>query len=334
MTGFAHPGPDAQESLAAALNLALRSCGAARSPRELASVLGLHGAVVACPGICAGRWSLLGRDLALCGVAEFYGLRLRDLHPPDAARGLQQSLEFSQHFIDSYAPLIRRALASGQTALAWCGWPPPDELGWGYICGERQADAQRPHPEFIGLVGAVEPAQKQTPVCLRDPAYQVYIVEEYVRPLKPPDVEQLLARAAESARAFCDPRRAGEFGVQSGSEAAGAWRILLGSLSCPACGNGARSCQLAAVRHVGDSFAALAAWLQSLSIAGGRDPRAARWRDLARAVAAAAHVLTNSLSSEGGDASVTAAAFFAALDAVFAALPGFSPLAAAQHVPV
>lgn len=101
----------------------------------------------------------------IVGVAAEFGLRLRELHPPAAAAGLDQSAEFPAHFHDSYAPLIRRALANGQTALAWKGWE--DGAVWGLI--ERERDGV-----FEGPAG-----DGPAPVRLTGAAHQVYIVEAF-----------------------------------------------------------------------------------------------------------------------------------------------------------
>ena len=53
-----------------------------------------------------GAWSLYARDAFLPEAGQLFGLTIRDMHPPEAARGLDTAAEFAQHFDASYRPLM------------------------------------------------------------------------------------------------------------------------------------------------------------------------------------------------------------------------------------
>lgn len=174
MTGFEPAAPTAvRETLAVALQQVLASSspdGAVVPDYEaLIALLGLGFMTTACETPDAGQPWDHAQDAALVRAARHYGLVVRDLHPPTAATRLRESAEFAQHFIDSYHPLIRTALANAQPVLAWRGWPSPQELDWGRIDAITDAGAVR---------GRV-PADAEKPVELVGPALQVYVVEAY-----------------------------------------------------------------------------------------------------------------------------------------------------------
>lgn len=138
------------ESLALCLREVLAAQGRPCTYEQLVAALGLGLATAAAPGEPVGQWPTFGRDAALRPAAELLGLGLRELHPPEAARGLHRVKEFADHFVDSYLPLIRAALAHGQTVLAWRGWPPPAEGLWGLLVEEAEG-------RLVGRVGCAIP---------------------------------------------------------------------------------------------------------------------------------------------------------------------------------
>lgn len=104
-------------------------------------------------------------DFALPKVARLFGIHLRAMHPPRARHGLAHSTEFAGHFVDSYVPLIQRALQNGQKVLAFRGWSPDVSETWGVVNRDESGD----------LWGEVPCCQE--PVQLSGPALQCYVVE-------------------------------------------------------------------------------------------------------------------------------------------------------------
>ncbi len=203
------PATGCRESLAAALHALL-----ARDEIELAAVLGLGAAIVASQAEPPGVWHTLARDVNLLDTAALYGLRLRELHPRGAARELSTSAEFAAHFHDSYLPLIERALAAGQIALAWRGWPPPGENEWGLV---THVEAGVPVGRSVSLV---------SPVPLTGPAHQVYVVEERFA-VAGPDATALFHAALRATRAFWAPAEAADT-LARGAAAWEAWSATPG----------------------------------------------------------------------------------------------------------
>jgi hypothetical protein len=156
--------PGGWAGLASCARALLAGSGIERSLSEVVSTLGLGSLIVAKNDEKPAHWPRLARDVALIPTMDRYGVRLRPLHPPKAAEGLERSAEFPQHFIDSYVPLIRRALDNGQICLAWRGWSDAD-WDWGIIT--EHADNQ--------LRGYC--AGQSQPSPLAGPAFQVYVVE-------------------------------------------------------------------------------------------------------------------------------------------------------------
>ncbi len=70
---------------------------------------------------CLAWWPAFGRDALLVEAAALFGVRLREVHPPEAARGLSDAPEFAQHFEASYKPIILRALENREPVIAWQG---------------------------------------------------------------------------------------------------------------------------------------------------------------------------------------------------------------------
>ena len=114
----------------------------------------LHAALGLPLMVCAPRnepdariWPAYARDVFLIEAARAFGMTLRGIHPPQAARGLERVREFEQHFDASYRPLIARALENGQPVLAWQGWGGDFDYFWGII--ERGCD------NGVGFTGTV-----------------------------------------------------------------------------------------------------------------------------------------------------------------------------------
>lgn len=125
------------------------------------------------PALGGDAGSMYGRDARLVEAGKNFGMQIRGVHPPEAARGLEDAPEFEQHFDLSYRPLILRALENGQHVLAWRGWAGGRELSWGWI---RTAGT-----DGIGFRGATIWSEAELKT-LRDdlltkPAIQLYIVE-------------------------------------------------------------------------------------------------------------------------------------------------------------
>lgn len=178
---------ECRESLADAL---CRVIGPAAGETEYArviAVLGLGTLVTASTVEPPAAWPYVARDAALMESSRLLGMRVRELHPPAAAAGLRDSAEFGLHFLDSYVPLIEKALAVGQSVLAWRGWPPPYENSWGVI--ESCAAA--------GVAGRCANAQAGA-VAMVGPAHQVYVVEARDAP-QPLASDELLAHVASLA---------------------------------------------------------------------------------------------------------------------------------------
>ncbi|MDO8631426.1 MAG: hypothetical protein Q7R41_13135, partial [Phycisphaerales bacterium] len=118
-------------------------------------------------------WSMYARDAFLIPAGRLFGLTIREIHPPQAARGLDHAAEFEQHFDASYRPLILRALEHRQPVLAWRGWPGERRLWWGVVTA--------PCDEGIGFRGAVYPSRDLSvasePHVLVSPPTQLYVVE-------------------------------------------------------------------------------------------------------------------------------------------------------------
>lgn len=273
---------DQRESLALALRAILAGRGVDQGYDQLVALLGLGFSITADPAGCAAHWQLLARDAALLDASEVCGMRLRDLHPPDAAIGLASSAEFPQHFADSYVPLIRRAVAHDQPVLAWRGWevassavaahgcgPPPH---WGVVCEER--------PDGLyGLSFGGPPPRR-----LAGAAHQVYVLEEYdarLALLDQPSV--LLAIAIRAALTFWSPRLAERHGVAAGEAAYRAWIAAVESgRLCPACRQNGAACAAESLAALLAARRQQAQWLRriGLQVGNGLLRLAQRWAEV------------------------------------------------------
>jgi hypothetical protein len=90
---------------------------------------------------CLRGWADYGHDVFLPTAGRALGLRIRDLHPAAAARGLRQAAGFQQHFDASYRPLIERALEHNQPVIAWLG---PEGQGPSNLVDARSGEGDGP----------------------------------------------------------------------------------------------------------------------------------------------------------------------------------------------
>lgn len=270
---------DEYESLALCLR-ALLAGGQPDPPPydELVVALGLGSAMTAAPGECLGWWWTYARELALPQAAALYGLRLRGLHPPQASAGLDRSPEFAQHFVDSYVPLIRAALAHEQPVLAWRGWPRPADRHWGVLVA---ADGDQLSGYTLGCEGRT--------VRLAGPAHQVYVVEEARPPaVRPPSATALFQQSCRAAVALWEPASPAGDNVELGRRAYHLWREKAEHPpACPLCGGRSNHC-VAQLAHVLVSARRhQAVWLERLAegLDNGLRAQAERWAAVSRSVA-------------------------------------------------
>jgi len=159
-----------QESLAYAVRAIARAAGFEIAHRKLIAALGFDVGKVPSP---AATSAMFGRDARLIEAGIQFGIQIREVHPPEAARGLESAAEFDQHFDASYRPLILRALENNQGVLAWRGWAGERELSWGWILAACD--------EGFGFRGATIWSQRELNSLRNDllvrPAVQLYIVE-------------------------------------------------------------------------------------------------------------------------------------------------------------
>ena len=168
---------DSSFSLVHAVRAIARDAGHEIDYDELLSAMGLSSMVCAVPDEPnVADWSMYARDAFLIPAGRLFGLTIREIHPPQAARGLDHAAEFEQHFDASYRPLIQRALEYHQPVLAWRGWPGERRLWWGVLVAACD--------EGIGFRGAVYPLRDLSVPCethvLVSPPTQLYVVETVV----------------------------------------------------------------------------------------------------------------------------------------------------------
>jgi hypothetical protein len=229
------PARSGGESLTTSLAAVARLGGSAIDPDDLHAALGLSFLVTAgTPDVAAAGGEWAARDWNLVHAARTFGIELRPLHPPAAAVGLRDAAEFEQHFLDSYAPLIRQALDHGQAVLAWQGWPEPCAWDWGIVTSAANGGMG-----FAGRTPAAEPGI----VALTGPVIQAYVIEVVVPDTRPAGDVLLRAALAAGDRVLSNGLPA-DFGVVSGSAAYDAWG------QWPATGGGSESRLSAAVGDV------------------------------------------------------------------------------------
>jgi len=167
-------GSKPEESLAFALRAIARQAEVKIDHRELITALGFETPAV--PSHTATA-IMFGRDARLIEAGKIVGMQIREVHPPEAARGLEAAAEFDQHFDASYRPLILRALENNQGVIAWRGWAGERELSWGWI--RAACD------EGVGFRGATIWSERELNSLRNDllvrPSVQLYIVERVSR---------------------------------------------------------------------------------------------------------------------------------------------------------
>ena len=230
-----------RDSLPACLEAILRAAGSQVDYRSIHAALGLS-FWIAAPRRkrCLGCWMSEGHDALLVDACRLFGVRLRELHPPEAAIGLEDSPEFRQHFEASYRPLMEIALGHRQPSLVRRGWPDPCGNLWGIVTQRRE--------DGLGFAG-VSPGGGDAPAPLTLPAVQVYVVEE-IRP-RAVAPREILRHVAQTARRVqtnqLDPR----LGLLTGSAAYDAWLEQLKHDSvCPSCAQVGGACHERMADHV------------------------------------------------------------------------------------
>ncbi len=228
-------------SLSLALESLLRWAGANTSYRSLNASLALPLRTTAVRrSACLGWWSTHGSDAFLGETAQMFGLRIRALHPPDAAVGLSGHQPFEQHFEASYAPLVRRALEHDQPVIAWQGWPDARAWLWGVITGVCK--------EGLGFCGTVMWSHGKV-VPIVKPPIQLYVVEEVV-PSEPGE-EEMLGAAAVRFQKVAHNAVEHDPDVVTGVEACDAWLERLRSEEvCPTCGVRGGRCHVQHARFI------------------------------------------------------------------------------------
>lgn len=182
--------PGRYESLALALRAAIEAASGEIDYDTLCATLGVSFAAVSVSAESApGWWMTYGRDAFVEPVAELFGLRLRNLQPPDVGLEMTQAVEFPQHFEASYKPLVQRAIENGQPVLAWQGWPGVSGLFWGVIA--------RAQAETLGGTTLWAEGPRVT---MTGPAMQCYVVEDFAR--REPTPLQVLKTAMQHADAY------------------------------------------------------------------------------------------------------------------------------------
>jgi len=216
-------GNDISFSLSLALQSAASMSGRAEELYDVHNLLGLSLFMTAAPEDAdLGRWPVLARDAFLIDAGRSLGMIVREIHPPEAAIGIERAAEFRQHFDASYAPLIRRALEHGQTVLAWQGWDSDAEFLWGIITRED--------PRGVGFAGTPYAATGMTVDRQRDlaiirPPVQLYVIEEKI--VARVDADSWTGTAARHAVAALDPSLGAHFGTVSGGPAFRRWAQVM-----------------------------------------------------------------------------------------------------------
>ena len=267
------------ESLAVCLRAVLAGQGCERTYAELVAALGLGSLIVAVAGECPAQWALQARDAGLRETSELYGVRLRELHPTEAAEGLAQSAEFAGHFRDSYVPLIRRALEHEQLVLAWQGWPEPQTGQWGVI---DRVEHGKLAGCTIGFGGRPTP--------FHGPALQVFVVEK-CGPVDPDSITSavLWSRVAGAAAAQWSGQWTSAVQTHTGDTAYGTWIAALSgdATLCAGCGRPLLRCHGRAAGALVSARLWAAEWL--CEVAARLDPavrpKAEGWAAACRSVA-------------------------------------------------
>jgi len=165
-------------------------------------------------------WPLLARDVFLVEAGRMFGLGIREVHPPEAAIGLDHMAVFRQHFEASYRPLVARALENGQHVLAWQGWPGEDGHLWGVI---QSVDD---NASGLGISGSTGPALRDglstaTSVPFSEPPVQLYVVETTAATA--PGADDLWETVRHQARHALANECGARFAATTGPEAIDRW---------------------------------------------------------------------------------------------------------------
>lgn len=217
---------DVSFSLSSALRAVATYSGESPQLSEVHNLLGLSLLMTASRGADNSTpWPLLARDAFIVEAGRALGLTIRDIHPPEAAVGVQRAAEFRQHFDASYAPLIRRALEHHQPVLAWQGWEGKGEFHWGIIT--------RDDPRGVGFAGVPHPHDLVTDTTqpeqvIRRPPVQVYVVEESSSPQA--STHTFRALVIEHTARSLDPMLGTRFAVLNGAPAYRRWAELAPSI--------------------------------------------------------------------------------------------------------
>lgn len=223
-------------SLMFALQSLAHDTGYAIDHDDLNAALGLSWMTTAVPDEDdLARWQMYARDAFVIPAGRLFGMTIRDIHPPEAARGLNGLPEFAQHFDASYRPLVVRALEHDQSVLAWQGWPGDQAMMWGIItttCDEGIGLAGRvPWPTAARTCEAEHESHVPSPsaqacrqydtVILDRPPVQLYVVET-ITPTQP-DRDELLDIVLAHAGQILDNALMKHFSVLAGPAAYDAW---------------------------------------------------------------------------------------------------------------
>lgn len=217
---------DVSFSLSSTLQAVATCSGKSPQLSEVHNLLGLSLLMTASRSADnSAPWPLLARDAFIMEAGRALGLTIRDIHPPEAAVGVQRAAEFRQHFDASYAPLIRRALEHHQPVMAWQGWEGEAEFHWGIIT--------RDDPRGVGFAGIPHPYDLVSPSgqpeqVIRRPPVQVYVVEESAGPHASAEVCRALV--IDHAARNLDPMLGTRFGVWIGAPAYRRWAELAPSM--------------------------------------------------------------------------------------------------------
>ncbi len=218
-------------SLTFALRAIAEGAGYELEPDDLNAALGLSLMMPAVPDEddLAG-WPMYARDAFLVEAGRLFGMSIRDIHPPEAARGLSGAQEFDQHFDASYRPLILRALEHGQAVLAWQGWPGERAMMWGTIRNSSSEGSgfQGVCPILAKQGWGTEARGSPKPrlgkldgLTLERPPVQVYVVETITATRPNPD--ELVDVALDHAWRVLSNGLKNRFGVVTGPPAYDAW---------------------------------------------------------------------------------------------------------------
>ncbi len=233
--------PERVGSLTLALEALLRWAGANVRYRRLDAALALSLRTAGVRGrACLGWWSVYGSDVFLAETGLMFGLRLRELHPPEAATGLADHQPYAQDFEASYAPLIRRALEHNQPVIAWQGWPDAPACLWGII---TQVGDQG-----LGFAGTVMwSGGRNVPIVT--PPVQLYVVEEIIP--RQPDDESLFTEATRRFHATLHDRLIDDPDVVVGADGYQIWLDRLQSDKvCPTCTGPGGPCHMQHARFI------------------------------------------------------------------------------------